>query len=119
VAVAVPVAVAVAVPVAVPVAVAVGVEQLDVPATATPLNGPVKATRPTETSRVTVPAARPTSPARCSFSHLVCRDRRKIVTIPRVVRSDLVHPGSQVPGSLHLCLVSQMASYLDNHRDSR
>jgi hypothetical protein len=69
--------------------------QPDVSAAATPPNGPVNATNATEASRVAAPVARPTSPALCSFSQLICRDRRKIVTIPWVVR--LVHPGSQVP----------------------
>lgn len=64
-------------------------------AAAVPPSGPVNATNATEPSRAATPAARPTSPARCSFSQLICRDRRKIVTVPRVVR--LVHPGSQVP----------------------
>jgi hypothetical protein len=90
--------------------------QPDVSAAATPPNGPVNATNATETSRVAVPVARPTSPTLCSFSQLICRDRRKIVTISWIVR--LVHQGSQVPRSLHQCLVSQMAGYLDNHHDS-
>ena len=56
--------------------------QLDVSAAATPPNGPVKATNATEPSRVAAPTARPTSPTLCSFSQLLGRDRRKIVTIP-------------------------------------
>ncbi len=69
--------------------------QPDVPARATPPNGPVNTANAIEASRVAIPVARPTSPVHCSFCQLVCRDRRKIVTIPWVVR--LVHPGSQVP----------------------
>jgi hypothetical protein len=75
------VAVAVAVDVAVAVAVWAGV-QLDVLATATPPIGPVNAIKGIEISRVAVPIARPTSPALWSFSQLLCRDRRTIVTIP-------------------------------------
>jgi hypothetical protein len=97
------------------VAVAVG-EQLDVAATAVPPNGPVSAASATEASRTAAPDARPASPILCSFSQLG-RVGRKIVTVPRVVQ--LLHPGSQVPRSLHQSLVSQMAGYLDNHRDSR
>ena len=52
-------------------------------ASATPANGPASAINPTETSRVAVPVARLTSPALCSLSQLLCRDRRKIATIPR------------------------------------
>jgi hypothetical protein len=69
--------------------------QPDVPARATPPNGPVNTANAIEASRVAIPAARPTSPIHCSFCQLVCRDRRKIVTIPWIVK--LVHPGSQVP----------------------
>jgi hypothetical protein len=78
------VALGVAVAVAVAVAVWVG-PQLDWSAEATPPSGPVNAIRPTETSRVAVPSASPASPTRCSFSQLLCRDRRTIVTTPRVV----------------------------------
>ncbi|MGH3270168.1 MAG: hypothetical protein ACRDN1_14110 [Trebonia sp.] len=77
------VAVAVVLGVAEAVAVLAGA-QLDVSATATPPNGPVNAASASETNRVTVPVARPTSPALCSFSQPLCRDRRKIVTIPWV-----------------------------------
>ena len=69
--------------------------QLDVSATATPPNGPVNATSATEATRAAAPVARPTSPILCSFRQLICRDRRKIVTIPWLVR--LIHPGSQGP----------------------
>jgi hypothetical protein len=69
--------------------------QLDVSATATPPNGPVNATSATEATRAAAPVARPTSPILCSFRQLICRDRRKIVTIPWLVR--LVHTGSQGP----------------------
>jgi hypothetical protein len=55
---------------------------VDVTALATPPNGPVNATTATETSNVANPVARPTSPTRCSFSQTLCRDLRKIVTIP-------------------------------------
>jgi hypothetical protein len=88
VAVVVGVAVAVVVGVAVGVAVAVAV-QVDAPATATPPNGPVNASNATETSRVAAPVARPTCPTLCSFSQPLCRDPRKIVTIPWVVRQSL------------------------------
>ena len=57
--------------------------QLDVAAAATPPNGPVSASTATEASRAAAPDARPASPARCSCSQLICRDRRKIVLIPR------------------------------------
>jgi len=73
--------VAVAAVVGVAVAVAVGAH-VDVTALATPPNGPVNATTATETSNVANPVARPTSPTRCSFSQTLCRDPRKIVTIP-------------------------------------
>jgi len=73
--------VAVAVAAGVAVAVAVGA-QVDVTALATPPNGPVNATTATETSKVANPVARPTSPTRCSFSQTLCRDLRKIVTVP-------------------------------------
>jgi hypothetical protein len=69
--------------------------QLDVSAAATPPNGPVKTTTATEISRTAAPAARPASPARCSFSQLIRRDRRKIVTTPWLVK--LVRLGSQPP----------------------
>jgi hypothetical protein len=69
--------------------------QLDVSATATPPNGPVNTTTATEASRTAAPVARPASPTRCSFRQLFCRDRRKIVTIPWLVR--LVRSGSQGP----------------------
>jgi hypothetical protein len=68
------------------VGVAVVVAQLDVLAPATPPSGPVKAANATPASRTTIPAPRPTSPTLCSFSQLLCRDRRKIVTISWVVR---------------------------------
>jgi hypothetical protein len=57
------------------------VVQLVVVAPATPPNGPVNVAKAIEINRATVPAARPTSPTLCSFSQLLCRDRRKIVTI--------------------------------------
>lgn len=85
--------------VAVAVAVAVWVwAQLDMVATAAPADGPVNAIKGIETSRVAAPVARPTSPTRCSFSQLLCRERRTIVTIPWVVRQG--HQGSQVPESI-------------------
>jgi len=59
-----------------------GVEQLDVSATAAPANGAVNAANASETSSVAAPIARPASPTRCSFSQLICRDRRKIVPVP-------------------------------------
>lgn len=91
--------VAVADAVAVPVAVAVWVwAQLDMAATAAPADGPVNAIKGIETSKVAVPAARPTSPTRCSFSQLLCRERRTIVTIPWRVKQG--HPGSQVPSPI-------------------
>jgi hypothetical protein len=63
------------------------VAQLDVSAAAaTPPNGPVNTTTANEAIRTAAPVARPTSPARCSFSQLICRDRRKTVTNPSVVR---------------------------------
>jgi hypothetical protein len=65
--------------------------QVDAAADATPPSGPVKATTATEASSEAAPVARPTSPARCSFSQLICRDRRKIVTNPSVVR--FIHSG--------------------------
>jgi hypothetical protein len=99
------------------VAEADAVAQLDVAAAATPPHDPANAAIAAETSRVVVPSARPICPAHCSFSQPLCRDRRKIVTFSWVVR--FTDQGSQVPRSLHQCLVSQMAGYLDNHRDSR
>jgi hypothetical protein len=83
--VAVAVVVGVAVVVVLGVAVAV-VQLLAVLAPATPPSGPVKAANATPASRTTIPAPRPTSPTLCSFSQLLCRDRRKIVTISWVVR---------------------------------
>jgi len=90
--------------------------QLVVAAPATPPNGPVSATTATEATRAAAPAASATSPARCSFSQLIGRARRKIVTIPQAVW--LARPGSQVPRSSDHRVVTQMAAYLDNHRDS-
>ena len=80
--VAVPVAELDAVAVLVVVAVPVEPQLEGVSATA----APPSTADATETSRVAVPTARPTAPTLCSFSQLLCRDRRKIVTIPWEVR---------------------------------
>jgi hypothetical protein len=100
------VAVAVVLGVAVDVALWVG-PQLVVVAAATPPHDPANAANAADTIRVASPVARAICPAHCSFSQLRCRDRRKIVTIPWIVR--LVHPGSQVPRSLHQCPASLIA----------
>ena len=74
------VGVGVAVAVAVLVAVAVPVE-LQLEGVLSAAAAPPSTANVTETSRVAVPAATPTAPTLCSFSQLLCRDRRKIVTI--------------------------------------
>ncbi len=59
---------------------ALEVAQPDVSAAATPPHDPASTANTAEISKVAVPVARPTCPANCSFSQLLCRDRRKIVT---------------------------------------
>lgn len=78
------------------VTVAVAVPQLDGTATATSLHELASAASVAAISRVTVPVARPICPAHCSFSQPLCRDRRKVFTVPQVVR--LVSPRPGEPG---------------------
>jgi hypothetical protein len=79
-----------------------GAAQPDVAATAAPANGPVNVANASEASRANAPAATPASPTRCSFSQLICRDRRKTVTVVSRVIGRL--PVSTKVGTRRRCL---------------